>query len=74
MSILQELGQFIQDEDDIEELNLIIDIAKRLKNSGMSMDDIEEKLSTRFGGEYLYEPREGEEFSIIEKVRKALGE
>ena len=74
MSFLQELDQFIDDvEGDNDELNFIIATAKKLKDSGMSPEDIESKLETQFGGEYLNEPAEGEEQSIMDKVREALG-
>jgi len=74
MSFLQELEQFIDDEEGADdELNLIIIMANKLKDAGASMEDIEAKLETQFGGEYLNEPREGEDQSIMDKVREALG-
>ena len=74
MDILQELDQFVDDgEGEDDELNFIIDTAKKMLDHGASWEEVEAKLATRFGDEYLNEPREGEELSIIDKVKQTLG-
>lgn len=75
MDILQELEQFIDngEEGDNDELNFIIATAKKMLDSGAGWEEVETQLAKRFGDEYLYEPQEGEELSIIDKVKQNLG-
>jgi len=72
MSILQELDDFLPDEGDNDELDFIVMTAKKMLDSGSGWEEVEAQLAKRFGDEYLYEPREGDQSSIIDQVKELL--
>jgi len=74
MDILQELDQFIDDEEGADdEINFIIDTAKKMLDQGARWEEVQIRLTRKFGSEYLNEPKEGEELSIIDKIKQTLG-